>query len=159
MCADAMLARSLDGAVRQKLVDIVGEKTVDLLTEDWDGTQCDELAKAARKLLGLKSLFQKFLGYLVTRIMASLGHGDQVSGFAGELVKAVPVPWFAKVAAAARIIQLTGIWLCFINDRKLADCECMTDLVKFESIEVLGALLAAGAQDWRQIADRVPVGD
>src|ERR1022692_1402703 len=28
MCADAMLARSLDGAIRQKLVDIVGEKTV-----------------------------------------------------------------------------------------------------------------------------------
>ena len=91
--------------------------------------------------------------------MALLGHGNLVSSFTGELVKALPVPWFAKVTAAARIIQLTGIWLCFINDRKLADCECMTDLVKFESIEVLGRLLVAGAGDWRQIVDRVPVGD
>jgi hypothetical protein len=157
ICADAMSTRNLDETIREKLVDVVGEKTVDMLTRHWDGTQCNELAKVARKLLGVRSYFQKLLSSLITRIMLLFGYGDPVSIFTGELVKAVPVPWFAKVTAAARIIQLTGIWLCFINDRKLTACECMTDLVKFESIEVLGRLLTAGLGDWRQIVDKVPL--
>jgi hypothetical protein len=152
-----MLDGSFAAAIKAQLVQTTSEKTVDLLTSHWHGSQCDELAAAARRLLSLKGLLQKFLSYILTRITRALGYGDAVSSFVDELVTAVPVPWTAKVTAAARIIQLTGIWLCLINDLDLTDCSCLIDLVRAEGLDALGQLLAAATQNWREILDRVPV--
>ena len=73
-----------------------------------------------------------------------------------QLVSAIPLPWNAKLVAAARVLQLTGICLCFSRERNLMECRCLHDLVQFEGMQAIGRLLTAAIGDWREIAWEVP---
>jgi hypothetical protein len=130
---------------------------MEALKEHWDGRQCEELAKIARGLLGIKGYLTKLLKIAVNWIMLKAGVEDDFARLvACQLVAAIPTPWNAKLVAAARVIQATGICLCFANDR-LMECQCLHDLVQFEGTEAIKRLLSAAIGDWQEIAELMPV--
>jgi hypothetical protein len=120
-----------------------------------NGKQCDELAKIARKLLTVSSYLHKILQVTADWLLMKAGYGDIVRLVACQLVIAIPVPWNAKLVAAARVIQISGICLCFTNDR-LLECQCLHDLVQFEGMQAIGRLMTSAIHDWREIANRMP---
>jgi hypothetical protein len=159
LCADAIISQALGTSFEQQITDLVSDKVVERLMKDWDGRHCTELAKIARRLLGIRTYLRRIIAYLINRLMLVFGYKSTVRAFVCELVSILPVPWHSKVTAAARIIQLTGICLCFMNERNLKDCECLIDLLRFESKEVISRLLTASLHDWREIANTVPAED
>lgn len=142
---------------QDKITDIVSESVVERLTEKWDGKQCKKLAKAARKLLMTRNIIRQLLAYLVNRLMLMLGYPSPARIFVCELVCRMPVPWYSKIAAAARVIQLSGICLCYANNRELKECECMIDLLRYETKEGVSRLMTVGFDDWHEIAERMPL--
>jgi hypothetical protein len=142
-------------AFETQITEYVSEELIDELSRNWDGRQCEELAEVAKQLLAVRSYFYKVIQIIVSWIMQKLGYGDLARFFVCQLVTALPVAWYAKLVAAARILQVTGICLCFINDRSLTECKCLHDLVLFESKEAITRLMTAAVHDWREIAERV----
>jgi hypothetical protein len=155
-CANAILNEGVLAAFDSQIADYVSEKIVDEITRKWDGKNCDEIAKIARGLLAIRGHFQKLLRVILNWIMVKLGYRDLARLFACQLISAVPLMWYTKVVAAARILQISGICLCMRNDRDLKDCKCLHDLVIFEGKEAVGRLMAAAIHDWREMAERVP---
>ena len=156
LCADAILGQNVLTAFESQITDYVSQELVDELTENWDGRQCDEIAKLARGLLATRSYFYKTLQIILNWLMLKLGYGDMARFFACQLISAIPVVWYAKLVAAARILQITGICLCFMNDRSLTECRCLHDLVLLEGKEAIGRLMRGAIHDWREIEMRVP---
>jgi hypothetical protein len=156
LCADAIADHELSRGFEGRITDIVSEGVVERLTANWDGKQCKKLARAARKLLMTKSIVRRLPAYLTNRLMLALGYPSPTRIFVCELVCKMPVPWYSKIAAAARVIQLSGRCLCYANNRELTECECMIDLLRYEAKEGVGSLMTAGFDDWHEIAERVP---
>lgn len=77
-----------------------------------------------------------------------MGAGDAVQAFTAELVANIPLPWDAKIIAAARGLQMTGIVLCVANSDDLPRCSCFTDLVLAEARALARKLLVAAMDDW-----------
>jgi hypothetical protein len=126
------------------------------LTANWNSKQCRKLAKSARKLLKTKNLVHQILSYLVDRLLLTLGYSSPARIFVCELVCRLPVPFYSKIAAAARIIQMSGICLCYMNGRDLTECECMIDLLRFETKQGVSQLMATGFEELSEMADRMP---
>jgi hypothetical protein len=156
LCANAILDQGVLAAFESQITEYVSEELMDELSRNWDGRQCEELAKLAQQLLAVKGYFYKVLQIIINWLMLRLGYGDTARFFVCQLVTALPVAWYAKLVAAARILQVTGICLCFMNDRSLTECKCLHDLVIFESKEAINRLMAAAVHNWREIAERAP---
>jgi hypothetical protein len=156
ICADAIVGQGVLAAFDAQIADYVSSELIDKLSKNWDGKQCDELAKLARGLLTVKGYFYRIIQIALNWLMLKLGYGDTARIFACQLVCALPVAWYAKLVTAARILQITGICLCFANDRKLTECECLHDLVLFEGKDAIGRLMTAAVNNWREIATGVP---
>jgi hypothetical protein len=129
---------------------------IEELSKNWDGRHCGEIARIARGLLAVRSYFYRALQIALNWIMSKLGYGQLTRFFVCQLITAAPVVWYAKLVAAARILQVSGICLCLMNDRSLAECECLHDLVLLEGKEAIGHLMTAAAHSWTEIAMRVP---
>ena len=155
LCAAAILDQSVLTVFENQITDLVDAELVHELMQGWDGKQCDDLAKVAKKLLGVSSYLRKILQIVADWLLMKAGYGDLVRLIVCQLVVVVPVPWNAKLVAAARIIQISGICLCFANDR-LLECRCLHDLVEFEGMQAIGRLTTSAIRDWREIADRMP---
>jgi hypothetical protein len=156
LCAEAIAGQGVLSAFESQITEYVSDKIVEELSRNWDGRQCDELAKLARQLLAVKSYFYRAIQIVVNWIMLKLGFGSIARFFVCQLITALPVAWYAKLVTAARILQVTGICLCFMNDRSLTECKCLHDLVVFEGKEAISRLMTAAAHDWREISERVP---
>jgi hypothetical protein len=156
LCAEAIRSQGVVAAFESQITDYVSEKLVEELAKNWDGRQCEEIAKLARGLLAVKSYFYRILRIVLNWLMLRMGYGETARFFACQLVVAVPVVWYAKLVAAARILQISGICLCLINDRSLKECRCLHDLVLFEGKEAINRLMTGAVHDWREIAQRVP---
>jgi hypothetical protein len=154
LCADAITEQGVVSAFESQITEYASEKLIDDLSRSWDGSQCEELAKLAQQLLAVKSYFYRAIQIIVNWIMLKLGYRDTARFFVCQLVTALPVAWYAKLVAAARILQVAGICLCFMNDRSLTECKCLHDLVLFEGKEAINRLMTAAVHDWREIAER-----
>jgi hypothetical protein len=156
LCADAIADHEISQDFQDKITDIVSGSVVERLTANWDGKQCKKLARAARKLLMTRNIVRQLVAYVVNRLMLALGYSSPARIFVCELVCRMPVPWYSKIAAAARVIQLSGICLCYTTNRELTECECMIDLLRYEAKEGVTRLMAVGFDDWHDIAERMP---
>lgn len=156
LCADAILGQNVLTAFESQITDYVSQELIDELAGGWDGRQCDEIAKLARALLATRSYFYKIIQIIVNWLMLKMGYGDIARFFTCQLISAIPVAWYAKLVAAARVLQITGICLCFMNDRSLTECRCLHDLVLLEGKEAIGRLMTGAIHDWREIERRVP---
>ena len=155
LCSNAILGNDVLAAFESQIADYLSAEVINELAEHWDGKRCEDLAKIARGLLGLKGYFTKILQVALNWIMEKTGFGPFPRLVACQLVAAIPLPWNAKLVAVARVLQVTGICMCFSHDR-LMECRCLHDLVQFESMQAIGHLLTGAIHDWREIAERMP---
>ena len=51
---------------------------------------------------------------------------------------------------------MTGVLLCAMDGKELADCECFTDLALTESKEQVHEMLASAASDWTSLKTFAP---
>jgi hypothetical protein len=130
---------------------------IDRLTAKWNSKQCRKLAKSARRLLKTKNIVHQILAYFVDRLLLALGYPSPARIFVCELACRLPVPFYSKIAAAARIIQISGICLCCMNGRDLTECECMIDLLRYETKQGVSDMMTTGFDELSEIAARLQV--
>ena len=152
LCEAAIVTNDVISVFQSQVLDLVSDKVVSELTKDWDGRQCKHIAKLARSLLDVKNYFYEILADIVNWAAGKLGWGSTARIFACQFVNLVPALGLAKIIAAGRILQLSGICLCVMDGRSLVDCECLHDLVIFETKEAINRLMMAAGHDWRQLA-------
>jgi hypothetical protein len=155
LCSNAILGQDVLAAFESQITDYVSTEVINELAEHWDGKSCEDLAKIARGLLGIKGHLIKILQVALNWTMEKTGVGPFPRLVACQLIAAIPLPWNAKLVAVARVLQVTGICLCFSHDR-LMECRCLHDLVQFESMQAISHLLTGAIHDWREIAERMP---
>ncbi|MEV6184205.1 hypothetical protein, partial [Streptomyces sp. NPDC052015] len=66
-----------------------------------------------------------------------------------------PLPVDAKLSAAARGLQIAGIYICIVGNRDLADCACLRDVLKVEGKERLQRLIQGAMEDWKGLPRRI----
>jgi hypothetical protein len=71
------------------------------------------------------------------------------------LARRIPLPIDAKLSAAARGLQVAGIYVCFVNKRMLADCACLQDILKEKGKSQLENLMHGALDDWSGLPARM----
>lgn len=151
-CADVVSSDSWADAVAERASDYVGEETWHRLLRGRRKRQCKALARAADNLLAGKQEIHNALGFLAARGVRFLGGGDAVQAFTSELVAAIPLPAIdAKLIAAARGIQATGVLLCVLGDRDLTKCDCFVALALAETKARVKKILVTAMTDWPKL--------
>ena len=110
--------------------------------------RCRTLAQIAAGFLVAKQDIHSTVGSLASGAFAQLGAGDATQAFVHELVSSIPLPVDAKIFAAARGIQVTGIILCVASGYDLTRRECFIDLALAESKAQVRRLMIAAMGDW-----------
>src|SRR5436190_19931135 len=62
-----------------------------------------------------------------------------------------PLPIDAKIIAAARGLQASGIVLCVANRTEITRCQCFIELALSETKERVGGILMAATTDWTRL--------
>lgn len=109
---------------------------------------CKALARMARFVLKTKRLVHKGVGKLFRWVVGGFGADDAIQAFAEELASNIPLPTDAKMIAVARGLQVAGVLLCVMDDKRLEDCDCFIDLVRAGTEEWVKRILIAGMSDW-----------
>lgn len=116
------------------------------------------LAQAAANLLAGGNAIHNALGFLASRRVRFLGSGDAAQAFAGELVSVLPLPFDAKIVAAARGVQATGVLLCVMSGSDLTRCQCFIDLALAETKARVKKILVMATTDWARLRAFPPRG-
>jgi hypothetical protein len=124
------------------------EEVWNRLTKDWSGRNCKGLARLAELILAGKAWIHEKLGLLAKVLLRMLGVPKIVEVFAGQAISKIPLPIDHKATILARGLQVTGIAVCFLNDKPLNRCECFIDLVLSEGKERVKQLVCDAAVDW-----------
>jgi len=66
LCSNAILGNDVLAAFESQITDYVSAEIINELAEHWDDKRCEDLAKIARGLLGLKGISQRFSRSLLT---------------------------------------------------------------------------------------------
>jgi hypothetical protein len=146
-CADVAYS-GWSEAVADRAAGYVSQATWNRLLKSRRRKRCQTLADIAAAFLGIKNTIHGILGLLTSKLLAFLGAGDAAQAFVGELMSSLPLPVDAKIIAAARSIQVTGIVLCIVNGDDLERCQCFIDLaLELTKTQVKKVLLTA-TDDW-----------
>ncbi|WP_307077365.1 hypothetical protein [Streptomyces canus] len=116
---------------------------------------CDDLAQLARSVLKGKERLHEAVGRAAGGLFGLLGRPRIERVFAQELARRIPLPIDAKLSAAARGLQIAGIYICIVGNRDLADCACLRDVLKVEGKERLQRLIQGAMGDWEGLPRRM----
>ncbi len=116
---------------------------------------CDDLAQLARSILKGKDWLHEAVGRAAGGLFGLLGRPRIERVFAQELARRIPLPVDAKLAAAARGLQIAGIYICIVGNRDLAACACLRDVLKVEGKERLQRLIQGAMEDWQGLPRRM----
>jgi hypothetical protein len=117
----------------------------------YDG--CETLAKLARSMLVIRTSLHSSVAKLM-----SLPFPYEERQVVVELVERLPLGVDDAWVAAARGVQLTGLFACVSNGRPLSRCACYLDIVEHEVKPMVKRLLSEGAKDWTGLAQLSPSG-
>lgn len=112
---------------------------------------CDPLAQLARNILNGKDFLHEAVGRAVGGFFGLVGRPRIERAFAQELARRIPLPIDAKLSAAARGLQIAGIYICVVGNRDLADCACLRDVIRVEGKERLQRLIHGAMGDWQSL--------
>jgi hypothetical protein len=155
LCAEA-LDSGWQEAVADRAAGYVSDTTWDRLFRAHRRMHCRALARIARRLLDGKQQVHSFLGGLAAWALSGLGADDAAQAFADEVVASIPLPFDAKIIAAGRGLQLTGILLCVVNGDDLAQCQCFIDPALTETKTQVRKILVVAIDDWAQLRQFQP---
>lgn len=148
-CADVVSGGNWADTVAERATDYVSDETWQRLLRGRRKRQCKALARTAESLLAGKQEIHNVLGFLVSRGVSLLGGGDAVQAFTRELVSALPLPVLdAKLVAASRGIQVTGVLICVLAGRDLTSCDCFVALALTETKAQVKKILVTAMTDW-----------
>ncbi|MGP3922285.1 hypothetical protein [Streptomyces sp. 8N616] len=116
---------------------------------------CDDLAQLARNILKGKDQLHEAVGRAAGGLFGLLGRPKIERIFAQELARRIPLPVDAKLSAAARGLQIAGIYVCIVSGRDLADCACLRDVLKVEGKDRLERLIHGALEDWQSLPRRM----
>lgn len=139
-------------AVAARASTYVSERTWRRVLRGRARRRCAALATTARAILQGKTTMHDLVGRSAGSLLGLLGAGAVEQQLARELVRRIPLPPDAKLTAAARGVQVTGVLLCLSRGEELARCECFVDLALAETKEHVKALLLAAVDDWTGLA-------
>ncbi|MGC0421138.1 hypothetical protein [Embleya sp. AB8] len=154
-CADA-----LDGggtaAIADRAAMYVSDETWRALVKEYRGRGCDDLAQLARDILNGKEHLHDVVAQSAGVVLGFLGRSRIERTFAQELARTIPLPVDAPLSAAARGLQIAGIYICLVGNQNLAECACLRDVFKVEGKERIAQLMQAAVGDWRELPTRLP---
>lgn len=153
-CADTLK----DGgaaAIADRASAYVSDATWKALVRKHRRKGCDELAELARAILKGKEQLHDAVAQTAGGLLGLLRRPRIERVFAQELARRIPLPWDAQLAAAARGLQIAGIYVCLVGNRELADCACLADVLKAEGKERVKKLIQAAVEDWRSLPARM----
>ena len=151
-----MVSEGWEGAVSDRALALVSQPVWVRLFRRRRRRRCRELAEVAARLLEGKQALHDGLGGVVSGTLGLLGVGNAVRAFAGELVSNLPLPADAKIVAAARGVQVTGIVLCLFSGGDLERCRCFIDPALTETKARVRKLLVAAVGDWSALGTFAP---
>jgi hypothetical protein len=151
-CADVVIGSGWVDAIAERASGYVSEETWQRLLRGRRGRYCKALARVAEHILAGKQKIHNALGFLASRGVRLLGGSDAIQAFTEELVDAIPLPLLdVKLVAAARGIQVTGVFLCVADDRDLTRCECFIALALTETKAQVKKILLTAMTDWANL--------
>jgi hypothetical protein len=154
-CADS-LTSGWQEAVVDRISDYA-EGTWNRLVRTNRRRHCRGLARIAAALLQGRLEIHKLVGRFSGWLAARLGADDAVRAFVQELASNIPLGAVdAKTIAVARGVQVTGIFLCLIDNRELTRCQCFIDLALAETKDRVNQILVAAMSDWTNLASFTP---
>ncbi|WP_406167591.1 hypothetical protein [Streptomyces sp. NBC_00996] len=109
----------------------------------------------ARNILKGKEQLHGAVGRAAGGLLGLLGRPRIERVFAQELASRIPLPWDGQLAAAARGLQIAGIYVCLVGNRGLTDCACLQDVLKAEGKERVKKLVKAAVEDWSLLPGRM----
>lgn len=133
----------------------VTDKSWDALVKQHRRKGCGDLAKLARRILLGKEQIHDFLGRSAGSFMGFLGRPRIERIFVQEVVSRIPLPIDVRLSAAARALQIAGIYVCLAGGQDLADCACLKDVLKLEGQAQVQKLILGSIQDWRELPARL----
>ncbi|WP_341715810.1 hypothetical protein QQG74_17340 [Micromonospora sp. FIMYZ51] len=114
--------------------------------------RCKGLARLAEAILTGKRMLHNLVGAIAAWLASLLGGDRVVQAFARQLAANIPLPPDAKMVAAARGLQVTGVLLCLVNGDDLTRCQCFIDLALEETKTQVKKILLAALEDWTALA-------
>lgn len=149
-CADALKDGGAQ-AIADRAAAYVNDATWKALVRKHRRGGCDELAELARAILDGKEQLHKAVGRVAGGLLGLFGWSRIERVFAQELASRIPLPWDAQLAAAARGLQIAGIYVCLVGNRDLADCACLRDVLEAEGKERVKKLIQGAVEDWKAL--------
>jgi hypothetical protein len=116
---------------------------------------CDDLAVLARNILAGEELLHTAVGLMANGILGLLGRPRVERIFAQELAQRIPLSVDLQLSAAARGLQIAGIYICVVGSRDLVDCACLRDVLREEGETRLQQLTQGAMEDWRLLPQRL----
>ncbi len=147
LCVD-LLSTGGAATIADRATSYVSDETWKALAKHHRRRNCDDIAELARNILDKKERLHRAIGQTAGGIFGLLGRSPIERVFAYELARRIPLPIDAKLSAAARGLQVAGIYVCFVNKRKLADCACLQDVLKEKGKSQLESLMQGALDDW-----------
>ncbi|NEA59564.1 hypothetical protein G3I60_36755 [Streptomyces sp. SID13666] len=142
-------------AIADRAATYVSDETWKTLVRRHRRRGCDDLAQLARDILKGKDQLHDVVARSAGGLLGFLGRPRIERIFAQELARRIPLPFDAQLSAAARGLQIAGIYVCLTGNRDLADCACLRDVFKTEGKERIAQLMQGAVEDWRELPVRV----
>jgi hypothetical protein len=165
-CADVLAGRlgRPDGSWQEAWRDEVADRLTGKAGDAWQRLArssrrrryCKALARMARTILKTKDRLHDLAAELAGDAFSVAGVHGPALDFTKELVKRIPLPFDAKMIAAARTIQMAGIVLCLMEGRDLTRCDCFIDLALAETKERVSQILETRLANWAELASFGP---
>ncbi|MEV0787191.1 hypothetical protein AB0I52_30355 [Streptomyces sp. NPDC050423] len=116
---------------------------------------CDDLARLAREILQGKEQLHDVVGRAAGGLFGLLGRPKIERVFAQELARRIPLPVDTQLSAAARGLQIAGIYVCVVGNRSLSNCACLRDVLVVDGQASLQQLLEGALEDWQWLPRRM----
>ncbi len=148
-----LLSYRWQAAVAERIADYA-RPALERLSRHRRKRNCRALARIARSILDADTPNSK--SGLSGWVADVLGASDAALAFAEQLASALPLAPAVKMVAVARGIQVTGVLLCAMDGRDLAECECFVDLALTEPKEQVHEMLVGATSDWTGLQTFAP---
>jgi hypothetical protein len=155
LCLDVVEQGGSAAVIAERASAYVSHKTWETLVKRHRRGSCDDLARLARSILRGKARLHEAVGRAAGGLFGLLRRPSIERVFAQEVARRIPLPVDAKLAAAARGLQIAGIYVCIIGAGDLADCACLREVLKVEGEERLQRLVQGAMEEWRWLPSRM----
>lgn len=135
--------------IAERATTYVTDETWKRLVKNHKRGGCDDLAELARSILKGKERLHAGIGQVAGGLLGFFRRPRIERMFAQELVSKIPLPVDGKLAAAARGLQVAGVYVCIVRGQQMSSCACLLDILKVEGKVRLKRLMENSLEDWQ----------